>query len=653
VLTHRVSGVVNFAHAATGMYLAFAYFQFRDTGDLVLPVIGLPSRVRLLGTPTLATAVVVATLLAALLGALLYWVVFRPLRDAPPLAGVVASLGLMLYLQEVVRLNFGPTSAATVNRFPILPEDSIRLLGTVVSANRLLLCLLVVVTTAALTWMTRRTRFGLETSAVAANEKGALLIGVRPDRVGALNWILATVIAGAAVVLIEPIAGLDPTGTSLLVLPALAAALLGGLASFVVTAVAGIGIGVLQSVILGWSVRPGAAWVPDWVPRTGLQQAVPVLLVLLALVWRGDVLPDRTAVGEQRLPSSPTPRRVALWSALLGSAAVLWLLVVDAPQRQALIVTTIAALVALSVVVVTGYVGQISLAQLAIAGVAGFVLIDVAADGVPFPMAAALAVGVATVVGVLVGLPATRVRGMSLAIATLAAAVAIEQLVLASPALSGGTAGRSAARPSLFGLDLGVSARGADNFRPAFGVLCVVVLASSCALVANLRRNRTGLTWLAVRANERAAAAAGIDVAATKVGAFAVSSALAGAAGVLTAYSTTTLSTSSFVVIGALVALAIAYLGGIASISGALVAGCLAPAGLVTVLLDGGERGNAGTYVMAVSGLALIAAAILLPDGIAGALARRAGRRRSPSAAEASPTVGVASSTAAHDGAVG
>ena len=345
-----------------------------------------------------------------------------------------------------------------------------------------------------------------------------------------------------------------------------------------------------------------------------------MILVLIALVWRGDALPDRAYLVDKRLPSSPTPRHVTLWTILLVGATSVALLGFDAAHRQALIVTMVSALLALSIVVITGYVGQISLAQLAFAGVAGFTVINVANDGLPFPVAALVATLVATAVGVVVALPAARVRGMSLAIATLAMAVALEQLVLSSKGFSGGVAGRSAPRPVLVGVDFGISARGADNFRPIFGFLVLGVLTVSCLMVANLRRNRTGLRWLAVRSNERAAAAAGINVARSKIGAFAVSSCIAGLAGVLLAYSTSTLSTNSFMVIGALVALALTYLGGIASIGGALIAGLLAQAGLFTLLANGGTDGKAGTYVFAISGLGLIVMAIFAPDGITGAV---------------------------------
>ena len=221
VLTSRTSGVVNFAHAAMGTYLAFAYFEFRDKGNLVLPIIGLPARVHLLRTPTLLTSLVFAVVFSAVLGLVIWGLVFRPLRQAPALARVVASLGLFLYLQEMTRLRFTTAGAARTTYFPVLPTGDVRLLGTAVSADRLLLAAGTVAITVVLAVVFRWTRFGLATRAAASNEKGALLTGISPDRVGALNWVLATVLSGFAVILLQPISGLDAGTTSLLVVPAL------------------------------------------------------------------------------------------------------------------------------------------------------------------------------------------------------------------------------------------------------------------------------------------------------------------------------------------------------------------------------------------------------------------------------------------------
>ncbi len=630
VLTYRSSNVVNFAHAALGMYVAYAYFDFRETGDLVLPVLGLPARVHLVPRPTLATALVFALVLAAALGAVVYLVIFRLLRTGAPLARVVASLGLLLYLQEVVRVRFPVAGAGVVRRRPVLPTAPVRLLGTVVTVNRLALALLAVAVAVVLTVFFRFSALGLAIRAGAANEKGALLLGISPNRLGVVSWAAATVLGGAAVILIEPISGLSPSTTPLLVVPALAAALLGGLRSFALTTVAGLGIGMAQSLILDLAVRPDATWLPGWLPTTGLQQAVPVVVIIGVLVRRSDVLPDRRGVLAQRLPPSPTPRHVTGWVVAIGALAIWGLWTAGASGRHGIIVSTIAAVGSLSVVVATGYVGQISLAVQAIAGIAGFTAIRLMEQRAPFLVAVVAAVALATLVGTLVSWPATRVRGMSLAVVTLAVAVAIEGLVLASDAVSGGAAGRSAPRPEIFGWDLSVGAVGAANFRPRYGAVCLVGLGLAAAGVANLRRNRTGLRWLAVRSNERAAAAAGIEVARAKLGAFAVSSLLAGLAGVLTAFAVTTLSPNSFMAIGALVIVALTYLGGVAGISGALIAGVLTQGGVLSAL--GGDSGatTGEGPVLALSGIALIVAAILVPGGISGAVRAWLPAARSP-----------------------
>ncbi|HKY14874.1 MAG TPA: ABC transporter permease [Microthrixaceae bacterium] len=618
VLSFRASGVVNLAHAAVGAYLAFAYFEFRDSGDLVLPILGLPARVHLLATPTLATAVVVGLALAVVVGLAIHLLVFRPLRDSSPIARVVASLGLFLYTQELVRLRFPVAGSSVTRRLSILPQGPVRLLGSAVSADRLWLAAFAIGGAAVLTFVYRRTRFGLVTRAAASSDKGALLTGLRPDRAAAGNWVLSTVLAGVAVVLIEPISGLDPTTTSLLVVPALGAALLGGLASFWITTGAGLGIGIAQAMLLGYLVRPGTTWVPSWLPVNGLVQAVPVVIILVALAARGDVVPGRAAVPERRTPPSPTPRRPWVGVLALAGFGLLGALTFDATSRQAMVVSMIASMLALSIVVVTGYAGQMSLAPLAVAGVSGFTLVHLAGVGVPFPVDLLLAAVLGGAVGVAVGSTATRVRGTTFAVATLALAVALEQLALASPSLSGGAAGSSAPRPQLFGLDLGSSARGVDDVRPAFVITVLVVLVMCVAAVTNLRRGPTGLRWLAVRANERAAAAAGIDVARAKLSAFATASVLAGLSGGLTAYSTSTLSPASFMVVGALVAVALTFLGGVSSVAGAIIAGLLAQSGLLASLGRGDEQ---RTYAW--SGIALIAAAIWAPEGIVG-LARRA-----------------------------
>lgn len=625
LLTYRASGVVNFAHAAMGMYVAYVFFELRQTGQLILPVIGVPGRVNLFNDPalqpTVATALAISLAVAALLGLVIYLLVFRPLRNAPPLARVVASLGLFLYLLATVQLRLAGTNQGSATSRPeaLLPSDLVSFLGVDIPANRLILAGGVLAVTALLGAVFAFSRFGLATRAAAENEKGAVLVGLHPDRLAAVNWMVGAVLAGAAVILIAPIAGLNPRDTSLLIVPALAAALLGGFRSFTLTTAAGLGIGMIQSQLI--NLQSDHAFLRG----LGWQQAVPFVLIILTMIIRGETLPTRATLHIGRFPRSPRPRHLLAWVLVLAGPAVVVMLTGDSDLRQGLITSSIMGVIALSVVVLTGYVGQISLMAMALAGVAGFAMIKISADwGIPFPFAPVLAAGMAVVVGLVAGVPAVRVRGMNLAIATLAAAVAIEELVLKWEWFTGGLGGTDVPQPELFGIDLGITAAGAEFPRRIFGVVCILSFALLAVAVSNLRRGATGLRWLAVRSNERAAAASGIDVTRTKLTAFAVSSFLAGLGGALLAYQAQTVSASSFAVFNSLALLAMTYLGGIASVAGALVAGALADGGVVNRL----SGGAASETQFAVNGLALIVVAILYPDGVSGALYRVADRMR-------------------------
>ena len=624
LIAYRASGVVNLAHAALGTFLAATYFSLRQRSELLLPIpdlsltIGgeersLPGTIQVLPDDyyfTWGTSLVITLVIAALYGLLIWVLVFRPLRRAPALAKVVGSLGLFLYLLAVTDQRIGTQGAAVGGREPILPQDVVQVGGVDLPADRLWLALIVVATTAVLWAASRWTRLGLATRAAAESEKGAVLVGLAPERIAAVSWMTSSVLAGAAMILIAPFAGLNPGTSALLIVPALAAALLGGFTSFWLTTAAGLGIGMLQSEILGLRTD----W--TWLPQLDLGQIIPFLIIIGVMALRGEPLPSRGAIVTGHLPKAGRPRHAVAWAVGLGALGTVGLLTLDSTWRQGIIVSATMALIALSIVVLTGYVGQISLMPMALAGVGGFAMVKLTDAGVPFPLAPLLAAGVALAVGVVAGAPAVRVRGMNLAITTLAAAVAIEELVLQWSWFTGGRGGTTVPPAELGPLDLDISAAGADFPRAGFGVLCILVLAVSAVAVANLRRSETGLRWLAVRSNERAAASAGIDVTRTKLSAIALSSFLAGLGGTLFAYGHPSLSVDSFGVFNSLALLAITYLGGIAGVAGALIAGFLAEGGVMAAATGDG----ASQTRFALQGALLIAMAALYPRGIAGAV---------------------------------
>lgn len=612
VVTRRASGVINFAHAAIGTFVALAYYELRASGDLVLPILGLPDRVHLVDRPTTATALVIALLYAALIGAALYWLVFRYLRDAPPLAGLVASLGLLLYFITLAGLRFDRQGAAALVIEGPLPDELVTVAGAVAPLDRYLLAAIVLVVALLLVGLLKYTRLGLTTRAVAENHVTASMLGISPHPVATFNWALATVLAGGALILAAPIIRLDPSTSSLLIIPALAAALPGRFDSLISTALFGLGIGMAQSEILNVQ----ADW--EWLPDIGLQQGIPFLVILVTLLVRGDPPPARPELGTPRLPGAPDHRwavQIVIGAAL---AAGLALLVLDSQWRLGIIVSAITAVIATSVVVLTGFVGQVSLATYALAGLAAFSMVRFSDDlGVPFPLAPVLGALVSVLVGLIAGVAALRTRGMTLAIATLALAVAIEELVFRWDWFTGGLEGAVVEPPELFGIDLRISAAGDAFPRWQFGFLVLVVMVLSVLAAVMIRRSSTGRRWLALRANERAATSVGTNVARAKLEAYAVAGFIAGIGGTLLAYRRELVTTSSFGVLDSVVVLATTYIAGVAAPLGALLAGVLAAGGLLTVALEEFRSGSTDAQ-LAVNGILLVIVAIKFPGGILG-----------------------------------
>src|SRR3954467_14173264 len=300
VLKHRAAGVVDFGHGAVAMFVAYVFLALRADGVLQLPWIVLPHEIDL-GDP-LATgpALIVSLLYAAALGAAMYWIIYRPLRTATALTRVCASVGSMLALQGIAVLNFGTTAKSTA---PILPSEAIRLAGVTVPSDRLWFAAIVVVLAAVLSLVYRRTRFGLATRASAENEVGAALVGLSANRIGLGNWIIATVLAGLAGVLIAPVSTVDPSSYTLFIVPALGVALLARFESFAVAAAAGLALGMLQSEITKLLV----VW--PWLPQPGLPPALPFILMVIAwpVFTRG--VGARGTVGEARQPLLGRPTR--------------------------------------------------------------------------------------------------------------------------------------------------------------------------------------------------------------------------------------------------------------------------------------------------------------------------------------------------------
>ena len=639
LITHQGSGVVNFAFGAMATWSAYVYADLRE-GAYPFPFPGLPDRYHFAGGDVgFRWALLLALLTAMVLGVAVYLLVFRPLFRAPALAKVVASIGLVIVFISLIERRFADRDTVRVS--PILPREPVTIAdGLTVPRDGLWLAAIVIVIGAGV-WLTSRyTRIGLVTRAAAENEKGAVLLGYSPTFLAGASFVLSSLIGAFVVILASPMIQLSSgVFTFGFLIPALGAALIGQFRNVWPTVIAGMAIGMVQSTFT--KMQGDISWFPEY----GARQGLPFIIIIVAMVVLGERLPDRGSVDTWRLPAVP-PAKVTLIGVVAPVAlAVIGLFVLGPLWRGAIMTSTIAVVLALSLVVLTGFGGQTSLAQMAFAGIAGFALSKIATQwGVPFPLAPILAALVAMVFGVLVGFPALRVRGTNLAIITLAGGVAITEFVFKNPKYVGdaSTGGAKVPNPKLGSWDLGLIL-GDEASRPIFGVLLVVVALVISLAVVNIRRSASGRRMLAVRSNERAASAVGISVARVKLLVFATSSFIAGVGGCLIAYRFGSVSDASFGAIASLTALAVAYLGGITCVSGAVTSGITATSGVAFYAMAQ-ITGSLGKWEAFIGGTLLILTAVLNPEGIAGGIRAKAAAAR---AAAATPRPGVFAGTSA------
>ncbi|MFK7917616.1 MAG: ABC transporter permease [Ilumatobacter sp.] len=618
LITHQGSGVVNFAFGATATWSGYVYADLRQ-GSYPFPIPGLPDRYHFDADVGFRWALLLALLTAAAVGAVVYLLVFRPLFRAPALAKIVASIGLVIVFISLIDNRFRDNSGLRVD--PILPREPVTIMSDVTVPRDGLWLIAVVLAIAAAVWATARfTRVGLITRAAAENEKGVVLLGYSPTLMAAATFVLASAIGGLVVILASPMIQLSSTNFTFgFLIPALGAALIGRFRHVWPTVLTGIAIGLVQSTFTKLQGDIG------WFPQYGAREGLPFVVIIVAMVVLGERVPDRGAVDTWKLPAVPAAKVTPASVLIPVSLAVIGLLAFGPLWRGAIMTTTIAVVLALSLVVLTGFGGQTSLAQMAFAGVAGFSLSKLAIEwNIPFPIAPILAALVAAVFGTLVGFPALRVRGANLAIVTLAGGVAINEFVFKNPKYVGdaSTGGAQVPNPKLGGWDLGLIL-GSQASRPVFGILLVAVALLLALGVSNLRRSSTGRRMLAARSNERSAAAAGINVAGVKLQVFAISSFIAGIGGCLIAYRFGSVSDASFGTIASLTALAVAYLGGIGCVSGAVTSGVTATAGVAFYAMSQ-VTGGLGNWEVLIGGVLLILTAILNPEGIAGGIRAQA-----------------------------
>ena len=601
VLIYRGSGLVNFAHGALGMLSAYITFVTL-VGDHDWPV-----------WPAIA-----AGILASVVVALLFQRVFlRFLRDAAAIVRLIATLGLLAVVQAAVELKYGNANTV-VDQF--LPDDTFRWGDVRVQEARLYIIAIAIIITIALWLFTRYTRTGLAITATAQNERAVRTLGWSPENLSSLTWVVGAALAGAAGILAAPLSGLSPTTFTIVVtIAGLAAALLGGFNSFPLTLVGGLIVGLGESLATLYKSD-----IQDFLSQsniTGLNRAAPFAVILAVVVIGGRGLPLRSHVTDH-LPRLGTGQ--INWRGLLVAAGITLVLlfgVFDDAWARGLYVSLAAGVMVLSIVVLTGYAGQLSLAQWALGGI-GALIAGQFVRAAHWPMELSILMGILLTipVGVLFALPALRTRGVNLAVVTLGLGFTVFEMVFNNQQYIGGLldGGTRIGPPKLFGIE--VDAR-SNPHRWALVSLIALVLIG--LMVANLRRSRTGRRLLAVRTNERAAASLGISVFGVKLYAFAVAAGIAAVAGILTGFQNQVVTYERFNVFNSINSVGHAVIGGLGYVISAAFAAPNAVGGLGTRITE--DLLHIHDWDVLIGGLILLLILIANQDGVGDVMAHEIG----------------------------
>ncbi|MCM2389637.1 ABC transporter permease [Streptomyces albipurpureus] len=537
VVVHSATGIFNFAQGAIGMLCAFVYWELSVRRDL----------------PVWLAMVLVVAVFAPLLGIALDKLLMRRLKRAPLAAQLVGTVGLLIALLGLATLTWNPN-----NSYPLSPlggSGGIEIAGVQLTWHRLITITVAILLAVAVQLILRGTRLGISMRAVVDSEDTAALYGVRPARVSATAWVIGCVSAALAGILIAPEVGnMSAETLSLLIVNAFAAAVFGRLRSLSMTYLGALLLGLLVTFSSTF-LQFGGRW-------ANLPNALPALALFAVLL----LLPQATirlggAVRTYPMERLPSRRSVGGGTLALALFVLLAGLLASDSVLGRLVMAMSLAIVLLGLVPLMGWAGIPFLAPLALAGCGGFFTYWAGGS-----VAALLVAGGATaVVGVLVALPALRLRDLYLALSSVALALVTASVVLTQPEIF--EQARTLDRLSLLGVDIGDPAR-------FLGYAAVVYLLLALTLV-RLRRSPLGRRFVALRDSEAAAACSGINVARHKALVFAIAGAVSGIGGGVLVQGARFASSDQFGMIGGLAIVLSLTVMGVGTVSGALAAGLM------------------------------------------------------------------------------
>jgi branched-chain amino acid transport system permease protein len=547
VVTYTTTGVFNFAHGAIGMLGAFTYWQFHNAW----------------GWPEPLALAAVLLVVAPLFGVGLELGIMRRLVGTTDATQIVITISLLVAALGLGQWLWSPDESHTLTKF--FGDNTVSIGGVNVTWHSVLALVVAVFVALALRLLLFGTRAGMTMRAAVDDRRLAMLNGARPDRSAMLSWALGCSLASLAGILAAPTQGLSHTTLTLLIVNAYAAAMIGRLRNLPLTFVG--------AVILGLADSYGFAYI-DTSNRylVGMRPAIPVLILFLVLI----VLPQSRLRGHsaarsrERFPLPTWGGSLFACACVVGATAVVSTMLTDA---NALTLSKVFAIgiIGLSLVPLVGYAGQISLCQMSFAGIGAISMAHLAGHGQPIGLVWAAVICGA--VGAVVALPALRLSGIYLALATAAFAVVLDRWIFLLPNFSLGPID-----VKLFELgSIPVSRLRVPFVDPSSEKSFLVVLAvlfCVCALVVVwLRRSWLGERLLAMKDSPAACATLGLNLTMTKLVVFALSAGMAGVGGAVLGGSSGTVAADRFNLFQSLGVTLLAVVGGIGSAGGALFAG--------------------------------------------------------------------------------
>ncbi|MGQ0434457.1 MAG: ABC transporter permease [Microthrixaceae bacterium] len=617
VLVFKGAKIINFAHPFMGLFTAFTAWWFTSRAAF-LPF-AQDTR------PRFVVAAVLALFLTALNGFALERSIFHRIAGSSRLTQLVATIAVGSGTVGLVTLLFNRNAdAANVTRTlptllcPASPAPGqqcgwgFRIDYIPVTPPYIQIFLVVPPIALALYLFFQRTKFGVAVRGAAENPDAARLLGISADRVSQFTWVLGSLLAGVAALLIVPISSLDVGSLSNgFLVRALAAALVGGLVSLPGAIVGGLIVGITETMVV---------WKSD---TSGLAELVMFGVVVLVLFTRpGGIFgkPEETADQAAFVPSlRDLPARLRLhpvtpwigryWYVTAAGFAIGISRVVGGATNQILINVMAYAIVGVALTVLMGYSGQISLGHWGLAGVGAFTAGNALTRwDLPFVVVVPLVILVGMVVSLLVGLPALRIRGLYLAVVTLAFHLASEVYFFNHSLISGSTAGINVDGPKIGPIDMdAIDGQGLFLF-------AIVALVFSMWVARNIAGTRTGRGFFALRENERAAAVLGIHLTTYRLLAFAVSGGIAALGGLVFAINEGTIDAVRFPTATSLLLVSMVVIGGLGSVDGAVL-GAFVVFGLPRLV-----HFNNGWIVPIGTGILLIMVITRAPGGLAGLL---------------------------------